>query len=153
MISRRVKQLKCIDPDCPEPPRKGGYCEQHHKERVAKDRRRSQAHVALHQFMVEGKPFEVHVVREEMLHLRQWWFDACDVLSLGTERKVPKNEAEHVISWCTTLAQELVDAECRGRAGGTTESHALSATRHWVWERLCFLEAGLRSNGLPRSKT
>ena len=151
MPTTRKNLRHCLAPECSKPLFLGGLCEEHHAEKTAADRRKNDAHVALHNFVVDGKPFQEASVREEMLRLGKWWHDACDVINCRIERRVPKDEAEYVLCWCTSLAEELVDAERRSRTGGHIASPSLEATRGWVWERLMFLEAGLQSNGVARA--
>jgi len=63
---------------------------------------------------------------------------------------MPADEAEYATEWCIALAIEIVDAELALRDGRAV-SNSLADTRAWVWERFNNLEAGLNSNGRPRT--
>ena len=150
MSTRRKAPPHCHADGCTSPPVLGGLCEEHHAERAQAERKKRDAQIALHTLAVDDQPFQDSVINEEMLRLCTWWNDACSVIRFGTERRVPKKEAEYVLSWCTSLAQELVAAERRSREGLPTDSTELGGARHWVWERLHALEAGLNSTGTSR---
>ena|SRR3989442_9408380 len=146
----RRKRL-CRASGCSEEPYLGGLCRKHHEEKTIRTQRRDVAIHTLHTAMIEGRLPNDRTLREELLRLREWWDRAC--IAVQTNRGselMPLDEAEYALEWCISLAQEIVDAE-RALRDGNTVGCLLAATREWVWDRFKNLEAGLRSNGLPRN--
>lgn len=112
--------------------------------------RRDQAIDALHTLVVGGRLPDNEALRIELLELSRWWQMACNAVQTNREVELmPLEEAEYALEWCIALAGELVAAELAFR-DGRAASHSLVGTRTWVWGRFKNLDAGLRSNGLPR---
>ena len=136
--------------DCSEPPFLGGYCKEHHEERAHAEREQNEARILIRESTVDGSPVSDAALKEELMRLQFWWYDAVDALRFHSEKRVPKEEAEYALSWCLSLAKEIVKTERLRRQCDQADPYALLAARLWVWERFKNLEAGLRSNGLPR---
>lgn len=148
----RKKRRTCIARGCEEEAAIGGYCEEHYQDHTREEARRNAAVSALHTGLVAGQLLENQPLREEFFKLQDWWHDACrSVQTKRDVRNVPYDEAEYALEWCIRLAQEIIDADAVIKAGKTTD-YQLDHTRQWVWDRFRNLEAGLRSNGLPREK-
>lgn len=152
MASRRKKAATCLVHDCGEPPFLGGYCRLHHEERAQAEREQNEARTLIRESTVDGAPVTDAALKEELSRLQSWWYEAVDALRFNSEKRVPKDEAEFALSWCLSLAKEMVKTERLRRQGDLADPYSLFAARHWVWDRFKNLEAGLRSNGLPRKK-
>lgn len=152
MAPRRKRPPTCLVHGCEESPFLGGYCKQHHEERAQAEREQNEAKTIICDSTVDDGPVTDVALKEELERLKTWWYDAVDALRFHSEKRVPKEEAELALSWCLSLAKEMVKAERLRRQGDQTDPYALFSTRHWVWERFNSLEAGLRSNGVPRKK-
>lgn len=141
---------RCRAAGCDELPYLGGLCERHHKEDKATARRRNDAIQLLHLSIIDSEPLRNSELREELTKLQSWWSRAC--LALQSQRPDPvlQDEADYVIEWCISLAQEIVDAERSARTGNLATAPNLEITRQWVWKRLANLERGLMSNGVCR---
>jgi len=128
----------------------GGLCKEHHEADVLRLEREAAARQLLDTGEVEGRRLENLELREELMQLHERFWRAKSVLisQRGTE-SMPLDEAEYAIYWCEALAHEIRIAEIAHREGRTPE-HPLEQTRSWVWDRFRNLEAGRRSNGLPR---
>ena len=128
----------------------GGLCKEHHEENVLRREREEAARHTLETGTVDGRLPEDLELREELMQLRDRFFRARSVyLSRHGSGEMPLDEAEYAISWCVSLAQEIRVAEIAHREGRKPDS-SLEYTRFWVWDRFRNLEAGRRSNGLPR---
>lgn len=128
----------------------GGRCENHYLDEKRRRERYNEAIQALHTGAIDGKVATHETLREEMSQLRRRW--DCALLVLQTRHgtfEMPLDEAEYATEWCIALATEIIDAE-RAHRSGKDDQSKLELTREWVWERFHDLEAGLRSNGLPR---
>lgn len=146
----KPKRRTCRASGCTEDPYLGGLCCRHHDEDERKRRLRQDALDALFHATIDGRLPDDPMLRSELSRLRIWWDRACDSVNYRRETtEMPLEEAQFAVEWCIALAQEIVEAERAIRVGQSPRS-SLHGTRHWVWERLGFLEAGLRSNGLPR---
>lgn len=151
MPRSRNRLPSCSEHGCAESPFLRGFCKRHHEERGVSERRRNEAVDALHTGAVDGSPLGGPTLRDELQRLRRWWHSACDSLNYATPHAIFGDEAEYALSWCISLAQEIISVERQVRNGGSAETPMLDATRVWVWERFGFLENGLHSNGTPRS--
>jgi hypothetical protein len=140
----------CRERDCFEAPYLGGLCRMHHEEELLRKKRRDAAIQALHSGEVDDRLPDDQALREELLRLGDWWNRACSAVRTKHNGEfMPLDEAEYAMEWCISLAEEIIEAEMSLRAGKPI-SDKLAATQFCVWERLRNLEAGLRSNGLPR---
>lgn len=141
---------RCRTRGCEHPLHRGGLCIRHFGEDELREQRRASALTALHRGVVDGRPPDDPGIRAELLELRNRWFRVCQVLQTQRgKREMPLDEADFAVDWCIALAEELVAAELALREG-LKPSVKLEGTRGWVWGRFRCLEAGLRSNGLPR---
>ena len=144
------KKLGCRAPDCALNPFLGGYCQVHFEEDQRREKRRDDAVTALHSGLVDGALPSGPELRAELDRLRVYWNRACQ--AVNTQRgtaAMPMDEAGYALKWCISLAQEIVEGQ-RAIAARKPLSHSFTMTREWVWENLCNLDAGLRSNGTPR---
>lgn len=131
----------------------GGLCKEHHEEDVLRREREAAARQTLETGEVEGRRLENVELREELMQLHERFWRARSVLisQRGTE-SMPLDEAQYAIYWCEALAHEIRVAEIASREG-QMPGYSLEHTRSWVWDRFRNLEAGRRSNGLPREPT
>jgi hypothetical protein len=128
----------------------GGLCRLHYDEQQERDRKRRDSLNALHYGTVDGALPGDPMLRTELEKLRQYWSRVCSVLQTENGTPVmPLDEAPFAQEWCISLAEEIVSAQRSISAGGKS-GYESTFTRGWVWERLHNLDAGLRSNGLPR---
>lgn len=148
-MSRKTLRM-CSQAECEEPPYLGGLCQEHYEDESSKKARRNAALEALHRGVIDGYLPEDTAMREELLRIRHWWDKACRAVQQQRSiEPLPLDEAEYALEWCIALAHEIVDGE-RVIRSGQTPCYAFEYTRNWVWQRLGFLEHGLRSNGTPR---
>ena len=147
-MSRRKRE--CRKYRCTNEPYLGGLCREHDEEEFLERERRSAALLTLETGGVEGRLPDNLDLRQELMQLRERFFRARSVLQAerGTE-SMPLDEAEYAIAWCFRLAHEIRVAEI-GLRNGRAPGWDLESTRSWVWDRFRNLEAGRRSNGLPR---
>lgn len=148
MTKQKAKQ--CAAPRCEEVPYLGGLCKEHYEEQESRRRRENAAVEFLHSRVIDGQPIQHPELREEFQDLSKWWDRVCRAIQ--TRRDVgnmPLDEADYAISWCTSIAQRIMEAELAFRAGKEI-SPMRKAEREPFWERFRNLEAGLASNGVPR---
>ena len=148
MTKRKVKP--CAAPRCEELPYLGGLCKEHYEEQESRRRQENAAVEFLHSRVIDGQLIQHPELKEEAQVLSKWWDRVCRAVQ--TRRDVthmPLEEADFAISWCTSIAKRIIEAELAFRAGKEF-SPMLKAEREPYWERFRNLEAGLASNGVPR---
>lgn len=132
-------------------PISAGRCAKHHREYEARRALRHAAITALHKITVDDAVPTHAGYRDEIARLSRLLDEINIVRTHRVGRPhIPLDEADDAAEWCVALAEQLVEAE-RNFRQGKEASYMLDATREWVWNRFDNLQAGLRSNGLPRA--
>jgi len=153
-MARISKKLECRRLGCSLLAYSGGLCREHDEEQTYKDRLRSAAKDLLHTWSFDGGvTLTDERLRAELKALDPWWSLACWVLNsqIKNEKKMPLIEAEYALEWCISLAEQIVLVQRAIITGEKYSFRDLEHTHEWVWKRLGNLEAGLQSNGVPRS--
>jgi hypothetical protein len=143
-------QRTCRVTGCSEQLYLGGLCRQHHEEQEEHERTRRDSLNALHFGTVDDVLPSDPLLEGDLTKLRGYWDRVCSVLQTqrGTPL-MPLDEAPYAQEWCISLATEIVSAQRSINKCGKS-AYEYTPSRIWVWERLHNLDAGLRSNGLPR---
>ena len=148
-MARRKRE--CREYRCTEEPYLSGYCKQHHEERAAREASRDAAIRTLETGAIDGRLPDDLELREELMRIRERFVRARMVcMTQRGSKDMPLDEAEYAFEWCVSLAEAIREAELAHRLG-SRDRGSLEYVRQWVWDRFRNLEAGLRSNGLPRS--
>ena len=151
MTKRKLKT--CTASRCEESPYLGGLCKDHYEEREDRRRREDAAVEFLHSGVIDGRLLQDSELQNEFQQLSKWWGRVCQAAQTRRDAiHMPIEEADYAISWCTSIAQRIIEAELAFRAGMEIPP-LLKAQREPYWERFRNLEAGLASNGVPRRKT
>jgi hypothetical protein len=145
----RKKFPQCNRYGCSEVPHLGGLCQRHHEEQAANERRREDALALLHRNLVDGTVTTNPEIRDEQIHLGNWWSRTCNSLNANRRDSVLQDEAEYAVDWCIAIATSLVDEE-RGFRLGMPSDDSLKRHRDIFWNRFVNLDAGLMSNGVAR---
>ncbi len=146
----RRRKIGCLAPHCKKEPCAGGLCEEHYEEKKREDARHNDAVHLLHSSHLDERILENPELRDELQRLQEWWRSICSTLNFRLNDPILGDEAQFAVSWCIALAQQIVDAEIAFRNGKPWDTYSLQITREWVWSNFRNLEAGFRSNGLPR---
>lgn len=148
MTKRKLKT--CTAPRCEEPPYLGRLCKDHYEKMEDCRRREDAATQFLHTGIIDAQLIQHPELRDEFHQISKWWDRVCQAIQTRHDAiHMPLEEAEFAISWCTSIAQLIIEAELAFRAGKEI-SLLLRAKREPYWERFHNLEAGLASNGTPR---
>jgi hypothetical protein len=144
------KRHECSAYRCSESPYRNGLCEAHYEENCKKSLRRNAAVNAFHLGVIDGRLAATQELREEFVKIKRWWDRACRATNNNFEDEVLCDETEYALEWCIAIAQEIIDEELAYRLGrvGNPLSKEIKKI---AWERFDNLEAGLMSNGVPRS--
>ena len=94
-----------------------GLCEKHHLKEEAARVAEDSALKALHISMLDGEYFKSEYIRSELSEIQNWWLRSCNSLNYNAEDEVLQDEADAAMTWCISLAKELVNAERRYRNG------------------------------------
>ena len=143
------KKRECREYRCTEPPYREGLCEEHYEENKSKQLRRDTAVNTLRLGVIDGRLPDNQELSEELLRIRKWWDRACRSVNYNFEDDVLLDEAHSALGWCIAIAQEIIDEELAYRQGNP-KKYLSNEIRKIEWERFKNLEAGLRSNGVPR---
>jgi hypothetical protein len=128
-------------------------CKEHYEEWEVRRRREDAATEFLHTGVIEGQAPSHPELREEFQQLSKWWGRVCHAVQMRHDAiHMPLEEADYAISWCNSIAQYIIEAELIFRAGKEIPT-LLKVQREPFWERFHNLEAGLASNGLPRTES
>jgi hypothetical protein len=144
------KKKECVVKGCYSDPYQSGLCQEHHEKNIVRKLRRDAALNALTTSAIDCRIPDDLRLREELFLIQKWWNRACTALrtNYGCDL-MPLNEAEFALEWCISLSEEIIDAE-RAIRSGKAPDYSLEMTRKWVWDCFRNLEAGLKSNGMPR---
>jgi hypothetical protein len=126
-------------------------CKKHLDEHYEKEKRRDEAVRFLHTGMLDDQTIQNAELKDEVRRLKVWWSRACDAIICQVENTILKDEAEYAITWCVNLAIVIIKEE-KAYRGGDQSPPPWNPLREQLWERFKNLEAGLRSNGVPRPK-
>lgn len=149
----RRRKSECSDPHCGLAIHAMGLCEEHYQERQRKSKLHDDAVRLLHRSELDDSYLTNPELRDELRRIQKWWYRTCDSLNFRRTDPILGDEAEHAFSWCIAVAEKIVESERAFRNGTPRSSNHLEYTKEWVYDRLCNLEAGLMSNGVPRRKS
>jgi len=141
----------CRAAGCTAPLHLAELCATHYNEHEERARLRDTAVSTLHSGLIDGDMVGDESLRHGLDALCRKWQTACFVVQMeqGTA-PMPLDEADFAVEWCITLAEDIVKAQ-RQLSNGMPAAQLHLPNHDWVWERFRNLEAGLRSNGTPRS--
>lgn len=148
MTARSLTQ--CAHHGCREPLRSGGLCVEHSEQRKEAHERRDEALTLLHKGIVAGRVLSHPELKEELDRLWRWWREACHAVQSGRTDGILRDEAQYAVEWCIAIAKHICRQE-RSFRNGDVADPVDHLYKQPFWERFENLEAGRRSNGLPRS--
>jgi len=128
MTKRKLKT--CTASRCEEPPYLGGLCKDHYEEWEDRRRREDAATQFLHSGVIDGRVLQHSELQDEFQQLSKWWGRVCQAVQTRRDTiHMPVEEADYAISWCTSIAQRIIEAEFAFRAGMEIPPPAKSPTR------------------------
>lgn len=136
----KAKLNQCMEKGCEKPRFAGGFCEEHFEAQTKQAHLRTEALNALHSGRIDGALPTNDELHGVLTDIRKWWDRACRSINHKIPDPVLNDQAEYALSWCQSLATEIVLSE-RNFKNQLPPTDDLEHTKAWVFQRISELEA------------